>query len=232
MKKIILVSCLLFISISVSYSQSAYDPIAIISKINKKFKLIKDYQADAVIDARISFLKILPQKAIIYFKQPDKFHLQSKGIAILPKQNFENLYSLLADEKSYQAFASGNEIINSKPTIILNVIPNQDTSDLVLAKIWVDISNELILKAQLTTKTNGTILIEYSYSKNSDVGLPDQIIFTVDVKKFKIPKAVSADINSTASPSSNSSKEPKKGRIIVKLVNYIINKGISDTVFK
>ena len=152
MKKIILVTCLLLISISVSYSQSAHDPIAIISKINKKFKLIKDYQADAVIDARISFLKILPQKAIIYFKQPDKFHLQSKGIAILPKQNFENLYSLLADEKSYQAFASGNEIINSKPSIILNVIPNQDTSDLVLAKIWVDISNELILKAQLTTK--------------------------------------------------------------------------------
>ncbi len=232
MKKIILVTTLVLISISVSFSQVAPDPIAIISKINKKFKLISDYQADVVIDARISFLKILPQKAIIYFKQPDKFHLQSKGIAILPKQNFENLYSLLAEDKSYQVFASGNEIINTKPTIILNVIPNKDTSDLVLAKIWVDIAHDLILKAQLTTKINGTILIEYAYSRYIESGLPDQIIFTIDVKKFKIPKAVSADINATSNPSSNSGKEPKKGRIIVKIANYSINKEISDAVFK
>ena len=232
MKRMLVFSLLLLVKTFTLYAQDETDPTVIITKINKKFKSVNTYQVDALIDARISFLKILPQRTVIYFKQPDKFHIRSKGIAILPKQNFENLYVLLADINSYQSFASGNEIINARPTIMLNVIPNSDTSDLVLAKIWVDVAKNLILKAQLTTKSNGTILIEYSYSKTIEFGLPDQIIFTVDVKKFKIPKAVSADINSTTSPKPKNEKDPKKGRIIITLSNYIINKGIADSVFK
>ncbi len=232
MKRMLVFSLLLLVKSFTIYAQDETDPTVIITKINKKFKSVNNYQVDALIDARISFLKILPQRTVIYFKQPDKFHIRSKGIAILPKQNFENLYVLLADINSYQSFASGNEIVNARPTIMLNVIPNADTSDLVLAKIWVDVAKNLILKAQLTTKSNGTILIEYSYSKTAEFGLPDQIIFTVDVKKFKIPKAVSADINSTAAPKPKNEKDPKKGRIIITLSNYSINQGIDDSVFK
>lgn len=232
MKKIFLIIAVTIFTLNNVEAQVSVDPVSIISGINKKFNSVRDYQADVVIDAKISFLKILPQRAVIYFKQPDKFHLKSKGIAILPKQNFQNLFMFLADVKSYQSFATGSEIINSVPTIILNVIPNADTSDLVLAKIWVDDAHDLILKAQLTTKTNGTILIEYSYDKNSNVGLPNQIIFNIDVKKFKIPKAVSADINSAAAIPNDKAKGPKKGKITISLSNYVINKGISDTVFK
>jgi len=232
MKKIYLFVYFLILMVNQVTAQVSIDPVTIISGINKKFNSVRDYQADVFIDAKISFLKILPQRAVIYFKQPDKFHLKSKGIAILPKQNFQNLFMFLADVKSYQSFASGSEIIISIPTTILNVIPNADTSDLVLAKIWVDSIHDLILKAQLTTKTNGTILIEYSYDKNSNVGLPNQIIFNIDVKKFKIPKAVSADINSAAAIPNDKSKDPKKGKIIISLSNYIINKGVLDSVFK
>lgn len=40
----------------------------------------------------------------------------------------------------------------------------------------------LVHKAQMTTKTNGTILTEYFYGAQSAYGLPDKIIFTVDIK--------------------------------------------------
>jgi outer membrane lipoprotein-sorting protein len=207
------------------------DARIIIKGVNEKFAKVKDYQANARIDTRISFLKILPQKAIVYFKQPDKFRIKSTGIAILPKQQFDNLFSLLRKEDAYEAFVSGAEVIQGRSTVLLNIIPRSDTSDLVLAKTWVDTKENLIIRSQLTTKSNGTVLIDYQYGKYSDYALPDQIKFTVEVKKFKIPKAVSADINSTPSKVPPG-KEPKTGNIIIDLKEYKINLGVADSYFK
>ena len=54
-------------------------------------------------------------------------------------------------------------------------------------------------------------------------------MFTVDIKKFKIPKSVAADINNTKAK--EETKE-KQGRITVVMIDYLINKGVDDSVFK
>ena len=124
----------------------------------------------------------------------------------------------------------GNEMINGVKAMRINVIPLSDTGDVVLGKLWIDEQQHLILKSQITTKLNGTILTSYEYNSQKMFGLPDQMIFEVDIKKFKIPKAVAADISATKTASDG--KENKKGKIIIKLRNYQVNKGIDDAVFK
>lgn len=210
--------------------QSAPEALKLIKEVTQKFNKVRDYQVDAEIDARISFLKILPQKAKVFYKSPNKFHVESKGIAILPKQNFDQIFSLLNKESNFMAFVSGSENLNGVATSIVNVVPLADTSDLVLAKLWIDVAQGLIVKSQLTTKTNGTVLIEYIYKTWNALALPDKTIFTVDVKRFKIPKAISADINSKATQE-DKNKPQKPGRIIISFSNYKINKGIDDKVF-
>lgn len=210
--------------------QSSPEAKKMLKGVTDKFYKVRDYQVDAVIDARISFLKILPQKAKVFYKSPSKFHVESKGIAILPKQNFDQLFTLLNNENNFMAFVSGAENLNRVATTIVNVIPMSDTSDLVLAKLWVDVAQGLIVKSQLTTKTNGTVLIEYFYGTWKTIALPDKTIFTVDVKRFKIPKAISADINSKVTQE-DKNKPQKPGRIIISFSNYKINKGINDKVF-
>ena len=107
-------------------------------------------------------------------------------------------------------------------TTIINIIPNTDTADLILAKLWVDETEYIIRKAQLTTRTNGTILIEYEHKNYIQYALPDKVTFTVDVKKFKIPKAIAADVNSPIKAPENNKNE-KKGKIILIIKNYRIN---------
>jgi hypothetical protein len=99
-----------------------------------------------------------------------------------------------------------------------------------LGKLWIDSKQNLVLKSQLTTKSNGTILTEYTYGTQVGFGLPDNMVFTVDVKKFKVPKSVAADINNSKKADPKADK--KKGKIYIKLYNYQVNKGISDDVFK
>jgi hypothetical protein len=223
---------LLLILICLSGSSPAEDAGNIIDRLLAKFKLVNTYQANAVIRPDIPFLKMLPQKATVYFKQPDQFRVKTTGISILPKQHFDNIFTLLAERNAYVPVLTGREKLNDVSLAVLNIIPVADTSELILARLWVDDVRNLIIKAQLTTRTNGTIQINYEHGRYADYGLPDKIIFTIDVKKFKIPKAVAADINTISKTASEQEKQSKQGKITVTLSNYQINKPVPENIFK
>ena len=59
MKKNWLLVVLVFLSQLLS-AQSSPEALSVLREVNAKFAKVKDYQVDAVIDTRISFLKILP----------------------------------------------------------------------------------------------------------------------------------------------------------------------------
>ena len=80
-----------------------------IEKLNARMNRINDYSADALIKSDIPLIKIFPVKAIIYFKQKNKFRIKSKGIAILPKQGFFDMSELLVGKDNYTALFSGIE---------------------------------------------------------------------------------------------------------------------------
>jgi outer membrane lipoprotein-sorting protein len=228
MKKITLLALALFFSV-VLPAQSAQ---AVLNGVYKKFQKVKDYQADANVRVDIPFLKMMPINAKVYFKQKDKFRVVSTSIAILPKQNINQMFTMMADSTTYTAVSQGTEKIGTVTANVVSIIPVSDTSDLVLGKFWIDNQRNIILKSQLTTRSNGTILSEYTYGKYAEYGLPDGAVFTVDVKKFKIPKAVAADLNNSDTPQDDKTKDNKKGKIYLTVTNYIINKGVSDDVFK
>lgn len=231
--KHILVRRFTFLFFIVSFSISAQgDAKQVLRGVYNKLQKAKDYSVEANIKVDMPFIRMLPIDAKIYYKQKDKFHVESKGIAIIPRQSFGQSSKMLADTNSFTAVAQGTEMIGTTQTSIINIIPLSDTSDLILGKLWIDPKNSIILKSQLTTKSNGTILTEYTYGAQTAFGLPDKMVFSVDVKKFKIPKGVATDINNTTDEKKEKEKENKKGKIFITLTNYQVNKGIPDSVFK
>lgn len=224
-------SLLVLLILASSLHAQQRTPNQLLNAVYSKMQKAKDYTVDANIKVDLPFIKMLPINAKIYFKQKDKFKVDSKSIAIVPRQGFDQITKMLADTNKFTTLAQGTEMLGGISTMIVNVIPLSDTSDLILGKIWVDPKQNIVLKSQLTTKTNGTILTEYTYGKQLQYGLPDQMTFTVDVKKFKVPKGVTADVNNKPAPE-DKKKDPKKGKIIITLTNYQVNKGIADSVFK
>jgi hypothetical protein len=205
----------------------AQSPRALLNQVQVKLNKAANYTADINIKVDLPYITLMPINSKLYYKQKDKFKIDTKSIAILPKQGFLQLNMLVNDTINYTAIFQSKEFINKIRTSLLNLIPNNDTSDVVLAKLWVDEINQVIIKSQVTTKSSGTIKTEYIYGSQVFYGLPDDIKFTVDIKKFKIPKALSADINT----SKTTKVEKKFGEINIKLKNYQINKGIADSVF-
>jgi outer membrane lipoprotein-sorting protein len=219
--------------ITLTFFGLAQQPNKILSSVYTKLNKAKDYTVDVNVKVDLPFIKMLPINAKIYFKQKDKIKVDSKSIAIIPKQGFDQLTKLIADTNSYTAIQQNTELVNNVQTTLISIIPANDTSDIILGKIWVDEKQTVIAKSLITTKSNGTILTEYTYGTQIAYGLPDKMMFEIDIKKFKIPKSIAADIQSSkAKTPENTAKKEKKGKIFITLNNYTINKGIDDKIFK
>ncbi len=207
----------------------AQDASTLVAKLSAKMNMVKDYSVQVRIQSQIPLINIFPVNGTVYYKQVDKFRIIAKGIAILPKQGFTDLAQLLSKKERYSAILTKTEQVNDVQLQVVNLLPTDETGDLILVKLWIDSTKDLIIKSQTTTRSSGTITANYQYGKQQAIGLPDVLVYTLDVKKFKIPKGLATDINRTNIPTKS---QPKTGKITLTFTNYQINKGIDDKIFK
>ena len=225
MRQLFLILSLVFVS-SLSFAQQSKTLNAVVVKLNS----VKDYTVNARVVAAVPMIKIKEVNAVLYFKQKDKFKIDAKGIAVLPKQGFIELNKFLTNTSKYMAIESTGKVIGGVSTLMVTVIPTDESTDIILAKLWIDSKKNLILASQLTTKSSGVMTTNYTYTDQAQFGLPSTMVFEIDVKRFKMPKSVAANIHQT--DKRDDSKKDKQGKITVYLTGYKVNKGISDNIFK
>jgi hypothetical protein len=103
----------------------------------------------------------------------------------------------------------------------------------VLSTLYIDDSLLLIKKSKTTTKENGTYELEMTYGKYAVYGLADKVIFSFNSKDYKLPKGVTFDYDDGTEKEQNADKlKNKKGKVEITYSDYIINKGVSDSVFQ
>lgn len=206
-------------------------PEKILKDVQDEFSKIEDYQVDVRIKVDVEFIKVPETKAKIYFKQPDKTHIESEGFAMLPKEgiNFSPVGLL---KKRHTALFDKEEVLNGIKTTIIKIVPLEEDTDIILSTFWVDTKRNVVLKVESTTKTNGTFMIELTYDQTSNkFNLPSSMVFSFNVDKMNIPKTWSGDLNSKKSDKKDL-KPTTTGRVFIYYSNYKINQGISDSVFE
>jgi hypothetical protein len=208
------------------------DPDQILNNVKKNFDRINDYSVDINIKVDVSFLKMPPTNAKIYFKKPDKIKLSSKSFALLPKQGLDFSPVGILQNK-YTAVFLKDTIIGKKNLSVIKIIPLSDASDVILTTLWVDQKPNEIMKAESATKVNGTFLMEFNYDKSpDDFPLPSSMIFSFNSSRFSVPQ-LPGD-NSQENSTSNENKKEKKtevGKVYVNYYNYKVNKGLPDSIF-
>lgn len=213
----------------IAMSVNAQTGKTLLFKAALKFANVKDYQANVLMQFDLPTVKISQINGKVYFKSPNKFRLKTSGIAFLPKHNPLLVMQEITDTNTYNALISGYENLKGQPTTIVHVIPLLNNSDLVLGKFWINPQSAQIVKSELTTRTNGTLIMENTFGNFGQYALPDRILITVDMTLFKVPKAISADINSKSS--GRKGNEKGKGSITLTFTNYKINQKLANTVF-
>ena len=205
------------------------DPYEILNKVKQNFERVKDYQVEALIKVNMEFLKVPDMKATIYFKQPDKVKMDSKEFAMLPKQAFNFSPTALLDNK-YNAIYVGQDKINGQEESIIKVIPNSDSSRVILSTLWIDTDKNLVRKIVSTVRRGGDTQIQLSYNNNSKYPLPEKITFSFEVPKLQYlqdPREKKLETEKKNEP-----KQTDKGTVTITYTDYKVNQGLPDSIFQ
>jgi outer membrane lipoprotein-sorting protein len=211
----------------------AQDAVSLMNGIHAKLEKVNDYEADAEFKTEISFLKVPDARVKIYYKKPDRIKIKNQnGISLVPKETVSiSLYSLV--NSHYTALDAGNDLIQGIPVRIIKLLPMDENAELVLATLYIDVKRLLVLKAKTTTRENGTNEVELFYGKFLTTGLPDRIIFSFNTQDFKLPKGVTFDYDDgSAKKKPVEPAKNQRGKIEISYLNYNVNKGLSESLFK
>lgn len=226
-----LLIALFFITIQMGFSQSK-NPDEIINGVITNFNKVNDYQVDVNIKVDVEFIKVPETKAKIYFKQPDKVHLEAEGFAMLPKNGMEFSPSSLI-KKDYTAIYEQDVDLNGYKTSIVKVIPLGDQGEIILSTLWIDQKKQVIRKVESTTKTKGTFTIDFTFDDKIKYPLPSKIIFSFNMDKMNLPATITGETNNEKPDKKNKNMDSTtKGQVIVNYSNYIVNKGVPDSIFE
>ena len=226
-----LLIALFFITIQMGFSQSK-NPDEIISGVITNNNKVNDYQVDVNIKVDVEFIKVPETKAKIYFKQPDKVHLEAEGFAMLPKNGMEFSPSSLI-KKDYTAIYEQDVDLNGYKTSIVKVIPLGDQGEVILSTYWIDQKKQVIRKVESTTKTNGTFTIDFTFDDKIKYPLPSKIIFSFNMDKMNLPSTITGESNNDNTDKKNKNMgSTTKGQVIVNYSNYVVNKGVPDSIFE
>ncbi len=223
---------LVIVSLS-SVSSYAQEINSIVLKAKQKIDKVNDYEASGRMKTNVTFLKVPVATVKIYFKKPNKLKVKSeKGISFIPKGAVNINMNNLLGTSDYTVIDAGKEMLGDTQVRVARLLPNDDNSDVVLSTLYIDEANNLIRKAKTTTKDNGTYELEMTYGKYAAYSLPDKIIFSFNTKDYKLPKGVTFDFDDGSNKKPVDKTKNKKGTAEITFNNYVINKGVSDAVFK
>jgi outer membrane lipoprotein-sorting protein len=203
------------------------NPDQILDQVKKTFDQVQDYVVDVNIKVDVDFVKMPDTKATIYFKQPDKVHLESQSFAMLPREGLD--FSPMGFLKTrYTSVYEKEDTIDGYKTDVVKVIPLEEESNIVLTTLWIDESRYIIRKVQSTLKVGGTFTVELKYDNSMHYPLPSSMIFTFNIERLNLPKGMGGQLNE------DNSEEKKKtpGKVYVTYSNYKVNKGIPDSIFE
>jgi outer membrane lipoprotein-sorting protein len=229
MKKFLLLLIGVF-AVGLSFSQSAD---AVVAKLKSKLLSVKDYEAKGMLKTDVAFLKLPISSVRIFYKFPDLFRIKKDGgISVLPKGGIRINMNSLITEGNYTSLSAGRIVWKSSDLSVLKLIPNGESSDIVLTTLYVDDKAMLIRKAITTTKDNGTYEIEMEYGKYAQWGLPDKAVMIFNTKDYKLPKGITFEYDASISEKTKEKKPlSKQGRIEISYASYEINKGLAADIF-
>jgi outer membrane lipoprotein-sorting protein len=151
---------------------------------------------------------------------------------MLPKNGMEFSPSSLI-KKDYTAIYEQDVDLNGYKTSIVKVIPLGDQGEVILSTLWIDQKKQVIRKVESTTKTNGTFTIDFTFDDKIKYPLPSKIIFSFNMDKMNLPATITGETNNENPDKKNKNiGSTTKGQVIVNYSNYVVNKGVPDSIFE
>ena len=201
-----------------------------------RMKGVSSYKTSMRIKLDIPYLKAPESQATMYFKAPDKTHVDAPGFAMLPKRGADVTIQRVLD-KPYVAVDAGREAFLGVQMRKVKILPTEEGGEIAVATVWIDTNLNVPRKVVSTTKQGGTVTAELVFddAKARAYCLPSYVKLMFDIGSYQMSKVMSGDIDKPASSEADEAKAKEKSTkatVEIWYSDYKLNIPIADAVFE
>ncbi|MBN2010879.1 hypothetical protein JW960_16140 [candidate division KSB1 bacterium] len=201
----------------------------IMTHVREQMMSLRDYTVEiqAVLD--MPDIQIPPMDVKVYFKQPDKFHVESDGFSMLPRQGLF-LNPNMWQDSLYFMVEQPEDTLGGKTVIPVELIPKSEESQVRKLTLWISPEHWTVEKVytiawdgrKATARfTNQLIDKKYWLPTYVRVVMP-AIRFRGNSELMKVP----------GDDGTPNEEKPKEGTLVVEFKKYKINTGLKDDIFE
>ena len=214
----------------------------VVDKTQKQFEKAFDYQVTMKIELKVPGFRMPKKKYKVFFKQPNKLKIKSRGFGMLPKtgiftspkDNFDNLKNMRlisTNNSNGQVYIKGEVIVDSLKLKMPNEYAKLGFKPTVTVKI--DTNNWVINNIITELDTLKLVEIKNTYKKvDNNYIMPSASTVQYFIKDAKLSGWLKKDITNIVGKNPlEKSNDMVEGKISIIYEDYIINKGIKDKIF-
>jgi outer membrane lipoprotein-sorting protein len=204
-------------------AQQPADAATVLRNVQREFDRVNDYRADIDAVAQVPNMKVPPMHAVVYFKKPDRVHIESPGFAMLPRDAV-TLNPRMLGEELYDAVLQGSEAVDGVSCLKLKLLAKSDTLRLQRVMLYVDPARWIILRMTTDPAQGSTADARFTYAKvENRWWMPTRV---------QLQMTLGAGVRPRSMPKEKLKETERSGATVtLTYTNYRVNKGISDAVF-
>ncbi len=190
--------------------------------VSEKFSGIMDYTADVRVHLDIESVKAPDMNAKIYYKNPDKVKIDSRGAFLLPKEvGVFNPH--MFDPDDFNITIESTLEYDGKPAVRISLSPKKESFKDRNIILTID-KSEWLIKAISTELAPGSVM--------------DAMISYGDFGGFNLPTEIDVNLSLAKADSSQGNSDMRRrfrnglnGKVTIYYSNYRVNSGLSDSLF-
>lgn len=234
---------LLFISIPVSAREHLEikqepGPLQVFDAIIKPYRNLNDYTVKIQVKVRIPGFRIPDFEAVLYFKKPDNFHIETKSFAPIPRNSgFFDPFQFDPEKNRITFKQTVN--LDDMQAELYRVEPGESETRVRFYNVWVGGTPRRILQVENHSFKGTTALVKLTY-KNVEQGPENWLMPDNAHVHLTFPEEMQSNDNSSFlikdNPVSAGRIKPDEiqgeGDIFISYSDWQINTGLDGSLFQ
>ena len=199
--------------VAVASGAHAMTPMELVRAAMQVQGQVRDYTATVTVSIEAPNLQIPARIMKVYYKQPDKLHVESQGLVIIPRDALlmGNLASHLEDNTLASLVGTGT--LNGRPVTCVKLTPLDAGPGTGRILLWIDTDRFLLVKTEVWDVAAKVMTITFTH--------------TLAQERYWMPRSIVCDLSARMLDSAG-----ETARATVTFANYRINTGLSDDIFE
>ncbi len=205
-----------------SQSLAAQTVDADLLRIKNRMDSVRQFSAIVILDLDVPFINMPTKKAQLSYTKGSPMRFSSKDFIMLPKRGLDFSLNEIF-QHPFLTVDRGQQMRNGHMLKVINIIPTDNKSDLVLVTLYMDTKTARIVESEINTRKDGSYTLVMQYASPLDV-LPDYVEAAFAIEKLKIPLNFMGK-DTKIDRKKMRAMETKTGRIKMRFTDYKISKG-------